>query len=410
MAALDVAALSGALKQALPSKRIMYVGYRNNPLLGLLPKDPKFGGDVYRCPIWFGGNQGVSATFADAQAGKTGGLYESFDLTRVRKYGLTSIGLEALLASESDAHAFLKARVAEVDNTIRTVSNDIGHDLYGNLGGSRGRIASGSATEVLTLTNLEDIVNFAVGMEIESDDTDGTAGGSSDGEAIAITAVDLDAGTITKAAGSNWNASGNFAANDYLFRDGDFGLCLSGLASWLPSAAPGATAFFGVNRAVDPVRLGGVRYDGSAESIEEALMGAAGRLGREGAEPDVVMMNHLDFTKFKKSLGSNVVYDVMKSTTVPVSFTAIKLVGFGKGGEIRILPDRNCPQGIAYMLQLDTWVFATIGDAPRMLEVPTKQGSFIWDYNADSVEVRTGFYGQLGCFAPGYNARIALPA
>lgn len=408
MAALDVTALSDALKQALPSKRIMFVGYRNNPLLGLVPKVTNFGGDVYRCPIWYGGNQGVSALFAKAQANKTGGLYESFNLTRVRKYGLTSIGLEALLASESDAHAFLKARVAEVDNTVRNVSNDIGHDLYGNFGGSRGRIASGSASVTLTLTNLEDIVHFHKGMKIVSDDTDGTAGGSDDGEAIEIASVDLDAGTITK-TGGNWNASGNFAANDFLFREGDFGLCISGLASWLPAAAPGATLHFGVDRSVDPVRLGGVRYDGTGEAIEEAFIGAATRLGREGAEPDVIMMNHKDFGKFKKSLGSNVVYDVMKSTNVPVGFTAIKLVGFGKGGEIRVLADRNCPQGIAYMLQLDTWQFATLGDAPRMLEVPNKQGSFIWDFNADSVEVRTGFYGQLGCFAPGFNARIALP-
>jgi hypothetical protein len=37
------------------------------------------------------------------------------------------------------------------------------------------------------------------------------------------------------------------------------------------------------------------------------------------------------------------------------------------------------------------------------------QGSVIWEASADAVEVRTGYYGNLGCFAPGYNARIALP-
>jgi hypothetical protein len=36
-------------------------------------------------------------------------------------------------------------------------------------------------------------------------------------------------------------------------------------------------------------------------------------------------------------------------------------------------------------------------------------GSVIWAAPAHAVEVRTGYYGNLGCFAPGYNARIALP-
>ena len=41
--------------------------------------------------------------------------------------------------------------------------------------------------------------------------------------------------------------------------------------------------------------------------------------------------------------------------------------------------------------------------------VVADQGETIWDYNADSVEFRAGYYAQLGCYAPNHNIRIALP-
>jgi hypothetical protein len=39
-------------------------------------------------------------------------------------------------------------------------------------------------------------------------------------------------------------------------------------------------------------------------------------------------------------------------------------------------------------------------DGNRMLRI----------YNQDALEARIGYYAQLGCDAPGYNATIAMPA
>jgi hypothetical protein len=80
----------------------------------------------------------------------------------------------------------------------------------------------------------------------------------------------------------------------------------------------------------------------------------------------------------------------------------------GMNGEIQIVADRKCPSGVTYGLQMDTWVFASLGPAPRFLAAAGQDG-VILDYNADSVEFRTGYYGQLGCYAPGHNIRVALP-
>lgn len=405
MASLTTTTLNAALKEALPAGRLEFIGFKDNPMLAMIPKMKNFGGKLYHIPVWFGGNQGISSIFATAQTSKTGGLFTEFDLTRVRKYGLTSIDIEAIYASDRDEYAFIKARTAEIENVTRNVSNDIAKDLYGNFGGSRGVIASGSATTVITLTKPQDVVNFGVGMSVQSSATDGTSGVVL-AEVAVITALDLDLGTLTKVGA--WNAGGNFLATQFLFRAGDFGVCISGLDSWLPASAPGATPFFGCVRSVDPVRLGGIRHDGASSSIEEALQDAAVKVGLQGGSPDVVFMNFTDYGDLRKSLGSKVVYDRATTKTAGISFSAIVLYGLAGKGDVKIVADRSCPKGIAYMLQLDSWEFCTLGDAPRMLSVPG-QDAIIFDSTADSVEVRTGFYGNLGCHAPNFNARIALP-
>lgn len=404
MAAQTVAASVGVLKNLFSPKRVQFLGYLNNPFLALVPKFTDFQGDYFKMPVFYGGNQGASRDFTKAQANKTGGLYDAFYLTRKKDYALTSIELEAIQASQSDAGSFMRLATSEVDNTVRTAGRNLAVSMYRNIGGARGQVGSVSTT-VLTLKNINDIVNFEVGMKVTSSNTDGTSG-SDDAQALTITAIDRQLGKLTTTV--TWTAGGNFSNDDYLFREGDFGSSIAGLDSWLPSSAPSATTFFGVDRSKDVTRLGGVRYDASAEIIEEGLMSAESILAREGGNPDCVLMNPFDFNDFRKSMTSKVEYDLARSPDVAqVSFKAIVLNG--SQGPIKVVQDRNCPQGVAYMLQLDTWVLASLGPAPKILENPSMDVKFIWDYNGDSIEIRAGMYANLGCYAPGKNCRIALP-
>ena len=137
-------------------------------------------------------------------------------------------------------------------------------------------------------------------------------------------------------------------------------------------------------------------------------MGAEIILAREGGNPDVVFANPLDYGDLRKSLGSKVEYDMVRGAgdMAVFGFEAIKLMG--SQGPIKVVADRNCPQGVAYMLQLDTWSLASLGPAPKLLSGQGLQ--FLWDQTADSIEVRVGYYANLGCYAPGFNARITLPA
>ena len=75
-------------------------------------------------------------------------------------------------------------------------------------------------------------------------------------------------------------------------------------------------------------------------------------------------------------------------------------------GVVKIIPDKDCPVAVAYALQMDTWQLATIGETVGIID--SDGNRVLRQSNADGVEVRVGFYGQLACSAPGFNCRIAL--
>lgn len=397
MTTLDITAAEAALKQLYPSRKIKYLGYEGNPLLALMPKDESFLGESKKMPLWYGGNQGASRDFATAQNNKTPGKYKAFLLTRVKDYGLSSIATEAILASGSDEGAFLRLASAEIDNTVRTVSRNLAISMYRNHGGARGQIAaSGISSLVFTLSNPADVVNFEVDQTLVNSTADGTSGSLGSGNTT-ITAVDRRNGKITVASATG------FSAGDYLFRKGDFGVSISGLADWIPATNPaGAENFFGVDRSSD-TRLYGQFHDGSTQTMQEALEAADVKVAREGGSMSHFFMNTTDFGSLRTSLGSSVVYDKVRSPdTATISFSTIKLMGVN--GDIQIVPDRNCPVGVSYGLDLKTWEAGSLGGAPRVLE--QLGNKFIWDANADSIEIRVGYFGNVGCYAPVYNCQV----
>lgn len=397
MAALDTAAADAALKQMYPSRRVKFVGYEGNPLLALMPKDEEFGGRNMPLVIWYGGNQGASRTFATAQGNKTPGLYSDFLLTRTKDYGLSSIELEAILASATDEMAFLKMASSEIDNTVRTVARNLAVSMYRNHGAARGQVGSISSTD-MTLLDPADVTNFEKGMTLVQSTADGTSGSLGSGSSV-VTGVNRRSGILIAA---NWT---NFSANDYLFRAGDFGKSVYGLADWIPATAPTTgDSFLGLDRSVD-TRLYGQYHDGSGQTIQEALEDSDAQVHLEGGALSHVFMNPLDFNTLRKSLGSFAYFDKVRSPDMAsVSFETIKLQGMG--GPIQIVADRNCPHKTAWGLTMSTWVSASLGGAPRVLE--GLGNKFIWDASADSIEVRVGYYGNVGCFAPSYNIQIKL--
>lgn len=402
MAALDMTSFDAALKQHYTPQRIEDMVYRDNPLLALMPKYKKFGGKVLPLVIKYGITQGGSHTFSDALSNKTPSKFKDFLLTRVKDYQLASIDNETLEASQGDANSFVEAATSEIDSAIHAATRSLAVAMYRKSSGSIGQIASSVtvSTAVIPLTDTESVTNFEVGMVLESSTADG--GGSVKSQSRTIVGVDRDAGTLTMDSALN-SGTAAWASADYLFRQGDYDLAMSGLLSWIPSSAPSNTAFFGVDRSVDVTRLGGIRFDASNLPIEEGLIAAAARAAREGAKIDRCFMNYSNFANLEKALGSKVQY-INVQANAEIGFRGI--VVNGPRGPIQVIADQNCPSDRAFMLQTDTWKLYSLNEPVRILE----QDGLKWlrESDADSAQVRVGGYYQLGCSAPGYNVNVKL--
>ena len=389
---------AAALKQHYTNERIENMVYKDNPFLAMVSKYEQFGGENLKLPIKYGIPQGRSATFSDAQANKTNTQLKAFLLTRVSDYSLASIANETIEASKGNANAFMEAATVEIDGAIESATRSLAIACFGDGSGAIGQVLSTtSSVATFTLKETDDVTNFEVGMQIKLN-VNKTGNSGTLSTAHTIDGVNRDTGVITL------SASASLTANHYIYQEGDYDGKISGLEAWVPSSAPGSTdSFFGVNRSSDATRLGGIRFDGSSLPLEEALIGAAARVAREGGKPDVCFVNYSAFADLEKALGSKVSY-VDQKVNPEIGFRGILI--HGPRGPIKVIPDQNCPPNVAYMLQMDVWKLYSLGKAPKILDSDGLK--FLRDSSADSVEVRVGYYAQLGCRGPGYNVRIAL--
>ena len=401
--------------------------YKKNPLLALIPKDESpsgFAGKYIPVPLTYGAPQGRSASFGNAQTNQTPPQVSSFFVYRVKNYQLVTIENELLEATAHDVATFIDEFKLAMDTGARNISNDLALDLYQDGSGSRGVIASISGSGLITLTNSAQIVNFEDTMTLVSFSISGATPTQSTGAALGyVIAVDRSNGTIQLSAtpgGSaglptNWSTSFpnlavqgdvNFVANGLLTANMQK---ISGLAAWLPKVAPSSSdSFWNVNRSTDVTRLAGVRFDGSSESIEEALIDGSSLVAREGGQPDMCFMNFTSYASLEKSLGSKVQYVQVKHDEADIAFKGI--VVNAPYGPITVIPDRNCSSQTAYLLQMDMWKLRSLGKAPHILTYGAEGLEGLRVGNADALEIRIAYYGNVINSAPGYNMQVALSA
>ena len=411
--ALDLNTVSEALKEHYKPLRVQNMVYKDNPLFAMMPKYTKFGGENMPIPLIYANPQRRSATFLNGQSNDSTSALRQFVLTRVKDYSFASITGESIKATERDSDAFLRYATMEVDGALHSLTRSLAIGMYRDGTGSRGLVnatPSNSANMVITLKNAEDITNFEVGMIVNVFNSSGTqkTAKTSHTQDFTIDAVDRDAGTLTF-TGQEYasGTGGDIAANDLIIAKGDKDLVVSGLEAWVPTQATvdaGVPDLFGAVRSTDVTRLAGNRFDGSALPIEEALIGGASRVAREGGSPDHCFVDYATFSNLEKALGSKVVYSEAKARDVDIGFAGIDIRG--PRGTIKVIPDQNCQPDVAWMLQLDTWSLNTLGDAPMFLDLDNNR--MLRESDADAYEVRLGYYGNVACNAPGYNCRIAL--
>jgi hypothetical protein len=401
---LNLTAMNAALKELYDGQVVENLVYADNPFLALVPKKTDFGGKYKPVPIITGVSQGRSATFSNAQGNQSPVQIQSFLLTRVSDYSLATIDNQTMLASRTDKMSFLEGAKLVVDGAFRSITNSLASALFRSGTGSIGAISSIS-TGVIQLSNVADVVQFEVNQTLQANATDGGTPRAALGYVIA---VNRSLGTVTVSAtglGGSAGTPSGWAPADFLLVQGDVNAKVKGLAAWLPDSSPtSGDSFFGVDRSQDVTRLAGIRYDGSAQSIEESLIDSSSLLAREGGKPDVCITNFATYAALEKSLGSKVQYVDMKGPA-EIAFRGIMVNG--ANSMIKVFPDRNCQAQKGYLLQMNTWTLNSLGEAPQILRYGDGL-EMLRVSNADAGEVRIGYYANLASNAPGWNANVTF--
>lgn len=409
---LDLTSYQAALKTLYSAEAVKRLTYSKDPLALMIAKTTNFVGENKKVSVIYGNGGGRSATFSNANTrGKaSSSKVAAFFVVRVKDYGVCKIDAETIEASASDAGALIEATKTEFDSVLDNLALSQTSALYRDKSGAIGQIKTNMAggTDYIDLKNADDIVNYQVDQSvvIYSAKTGGTQRLFKTGVSSAlITKIDRDIGRIYFATGTvDTGVTG--VANDYLFTEGDRGLKLSGLASWLPRVAPTTgDSFFGLDRSTDPVRLAGVRYNATGMPIEEALNGCVSRLHREGAAPTHCILPYAKYTELQNSLSSKVNYvNIASKDVVGISFTGIKLNT--PKAAITVVPSAFTEADTGFMLTLPTWKLSTLGENIKLLNQDGNK--MLRSTDDDAYEARFGYYGNLECSAPGWNANIQL--
>ena len=414
---LDLSAAAAILKECYPKETVPELGYKDNPFFAVIKKDTTAGGDQEKIPLDVAPNQARSATFSTAQtlAAGTSSKFKAFELTLVEDYAVAMVTGKVLRITKNNLQAFVRAMDREVKNSFRASMRAANRDLYRDRTGAIGSVgASGLSTVYCTLTNATKGAGhcFEVGMEVvaAANATSSLRSGNA-----TITGINRATGVLT--TDSNWASQiTSIADADLLFPQGDYvtasdKLKLAGLEAWCPATAPApADSFYGVDRSIDVERLSGVRYDGSLDSLEEALINGQSEGSANGGKPSICLMAPYNMRRLINSLGSKKFeyHDVYaQGPDGPIAEIGFRAVFIqGDTGDIAILADPLVPYDVAWMIDPESWTLFSAGDFPGFLKEDGLEIRAV--YNADAYECRIGGYLNAGCTDPSSTVRIKL--
>lgn len=318
-------------------------------------------------PTRYGRNNGRSRKFDKAQSNRSSNKNAVFLVPWVEDFGVVSISRSAIKQASGKA-SFIKETTDETDAVLKNIGRNAGISLFRGSGGMRGQInAAYSSGATVTLNDIEEITNFEVGDAINFSSNNGntstdtlTQSGGIDLRRV-IVAVDYDAGSIT------FDASTGLAASLYMFVEGDFQASCNGLIEWCPTSAPSSgVLFLGVDRYVSS-RLYGTRVSATNVSINEAVKKGLARMGREGAHPDTVVMNHAKAMQWELELDNKVVWTDTKVGDTSVTVQTANFVS-SDGKKATVMVDKNCQDDLLWIFKKDALQIVSIGPVPDVVD------------------------------------------
>jgi len=402
------------LKEAWPQDDIYDELYDiNESFYGMVPKDTGFYEKFRHIAVGHGHTQGVSAAFSAAKANKNPTVQDEFKISPVTYYSFFSIQRQLLRRAQQKKAAILPALDRVTRMAIHAWKRMTGIYLANVSGiGDLGRLTAASTVTgtTATLRSVADTKHFYKGMTIElSVDNTGSAGVKASSSPLRILKVDRESGVLTFETNIN-AAVPTAAASDYLYRGGDYNGVVKSIYAWVPIATPTATTFFGLDRTSDPQLIGGWRVNCTGLAPRAALKKTLKVLKEIGSKPTHAFLSPNDYLNLQMEIESTGVVKSIKEPSAPIGkykwgvpFEGIEVMG--PAGPVKVMFDINLIDNYPLVTQLNTWTFATMGDAPYFDE--TDGNTILRETDADAYEGR--FIGDMQMYneGPGLSA-IAL--
>lgn len=380
--------LDWLFKNVYSDKQIADMAMRDHPLYYRIRKETGFNGRAHIYDLDVGAPQGLGSTIAYAQANKSDS--KGYQLTAYRRaqFGIIQLDGETMAASKGGRGAFAEVVTKENDRIIKEFGDDAAFGLYGDGTGMRARVSS-EASEVLTLTVPSQARNFKINMVLQADNA--AAGTSPNAGTTFVTAVNLDAGTVTVEDASD----ASIVANDYLFRNGSNGTgatpsYVEGLGVCTPLTAPvdGSDSFRGIDRGDYPSMLAGSRLDDTGSHIEYNIARCAVKVHQQGGRVTECYLNPENVFAISTRTNAKVEYDGGGTANIFHQY----LVVMTSYGPIKVWADPDCPINRGYLCNPESHYLMSLDSYPH--KVTDGGNNSIWLATSDGVEWRIRGWGN----------------
>ena len=367
-------AILSILKTFYAKEGVQNLLFRNSPVLKKIGKTRVEGKEqAFSALYGFGGAVSSDYTVALNNAANQAKNVE-FKVTPGQLFSVYQMNAKEIQASLTRRGAYMKVAGNKHFAATEGMRKSLAAAFYGRgygeiavLGAANAAIvAAGSTAADITITLPEDaIMKFDVGSKLAIKTS---VAATSESAVLTVTAIDGANVTGRLAA-----AYAGATATDIVAIAGSIDasgnpLMPMGLGGWLPIVANRSGAswtsyisakFFEVTRSINPDRLAGQFYDGSAVNEKKALavQKLLKKVRRAGSKADIIILNDDDWFDMSQEIESTNTYFTQTSTKsskkASVGFGDLS-ASFSTNFIENIVDDPYCPKGQFYILDSDT--------------------------------------------------------
>lgn len=360
--------------------------FRNSPLAKAIKKE-RIGGKEYAFAAMSARGGAVSGDARVAEANGSGGKNVEFKVPPGNLFSYFTVTDKEIKGSKDKRGAYIPALVDKMFASLEAFRKTFAACLYGAGYGELGRFQAAQPAGSTITVPMDVIYKIDIGTKFEV--TDGI---ELDDDYIAagpftVTSINGNVVGVTPAV-----PVGGFADGAWLQLEGGRDSSKvpnmpTGLGGWLPSYfnRTGAlwtdyisTSFYNVDRSVSVERLAGIYIErdlsGTPETYKSAITRGVQRVRAAGGIPNMIVMNDEDAVTLMNELGAETNYwqgintgDKKSDNQIATGLSAMSFM-FQSSWVKQLYDDPYCPQGTAYILDMERVKLVSLSNADTPLE------------------------------------------